>query len=259
MLRKKELKEKLSKHVNDIATKYIIPGETAASAILFLPSVALFLEIVEEHSDILLAAHRRNVWLACPTTLAAVLTTLQGVSRGMALQDNTEQVYSAVQKLSKDVDLLVQRFELAERSVDKCRAELAKMQVSVHKIRKVKMELDVLSGGLQLESSASSPSASAAAAAKKQPPPRVASTDQSTTTSDNDENASSSSNSSQTQQQQRVANAAPAASLLVGDILDKGAAPAAAAAAVEMRAAVVNGATAAQNTAPALFADNAKQ
>jgi phosphatidate phosphatase PAH1 len=72
---------------------------------------------------------------------------MQGVSRGMALAEQTDQVFGLIQKLSKDVDLLVQRFELAERSVEKTKAELSKMQVSVHKIRKVKMELDVLSGG----------------------------------------------------------------------------------------------------------------
>jgi DNA recombination protein RmuC len=144
-LRKKELQEKLSKHVHDIATKYIIPGETAESAVLFLPSVALFLEIVENHTDIVLSAHRNKVWLACPTTLAAVLTTLQGVSRGMAVAQRAQEVTQQIHKLSHHIDLLVARFEATEKSIDKTKTELSKMQTSVHKIRKIKLELDALS------------------------------------------------------------------------------------------------------------------
>ena len=144
-LRKKEIRDKLQKHINDIASKYILPGETSPHAICFIPSASLFLDIVTDHSDILLYAHRQNVWLTCPTTLLAVLTSIQGISRGQVVAQQTTNIFALITKLNKDIDLLVQRFEMAEKSVERTRTELTKMQTSVHKIQKVKMELDTLS------------------------------------------------------------------------------------------------------------------
>jgi DNA recombination protein RmuC len=144
-VRKKEIRDKLQKHINDIASKYIIPGETSPHAICFIPSASLFLDIVTDHSDILLYAHRQNVWLTCPTTLLAVLTSIQGISRGQVVAQQTSNIFALITKLNKDIDLLVNRFEMAEKSVERTRTELTKMQTSVHKIQKVKMELDALS------------------------------------------------------------------------------------------------------------------
>lgn len=153
-LRKKEIRDKVQKHINDIASKYIIPGETSPHAICFIPSVSLFLDIVTDNSDLLLYAHRQNVWLTCPTTLLAVLTSIQGISRGQVVAQQTTNIFALITKLNKDIDLLVTRFEMAEKAVEKTRTELGKMQTSVHKIQKVKMELDALS---QTVSSSPSP------------------------------------------------------------------------------------------------------
>jgi DNA anti-recombination protein RmuC len=90
-------------------------------------------------------AHKNNVWITCPTTLLAVLTTIQGLARGQVVAQRTHAIFASMQKLSKDIDLLVNRFEAAEKSIDKTKSELSKMQISVQKIQKVKMELDLLS------------------------------------------------------------------------------------------------------------------
>ena len=157
-LRKKEIRDKLHKHINDIASKYILPGETSPHAICFIPSASLFLDIVTDHSDILLYAHRQNVWLTCPTTLLAVLTSIQGISRGQVVAQQTTNIFALITKLNKDIDLLVNRFEMAEKSVERTRTELTKMQTSVHKIQKVRMELDSLSQSVTSSSPVMTPS-----------------------------------------------------------------------------------------------------
>jgi DNA recombination protein RmuC len=141
--RSKMQKESLRKHVHDIASKYIVPGETADCAILFLPSESLFMQVVENHTDVVLEAHRKKVWIACPTTLMAVLTTLQGVTRGMTLQQQTEQSLGHVQKMTQDIDRMLTRYEQAVKSVDKAKEDLRLMNVSVEKIRKSRDALDV--------------------------------------------------------------------------------------------------------------------
>ena len=146
--RKKIMAASLDKHISDISKKYIIAGETADCAILFLPSESLFIEIVQHHPHIVQQANRQAVWLACPTTLHAVLTTLQGVVRGMTLHHQTRDVFALFEKSSNDIRLFLEKFENAEKSVVKAKRELASMHGSYEKIRKSKEKLDrMLSGG----------------------------------------------------------------------------------------------------------------
>jgi DNA recombination protein RmuC len=141
-----KIEEALKKHIKDIHDKYIIAGETAECAILFLPSESIFAQVVQEHPAILSFANQQRVWLACPTTLMAVLTTLRGVVRGMALSNQTEELLGEVSELSKDVERLGTRFEKAQKSVDAAKENLRLLQISMDKIQRRKFKLDVLDG-----------------------------------------------------------------------------------------------------------------
>jgi DNA recombination protein RmuC len=145
-VRKARLNEIMRKHIHDIASKYIVPGETADYAVLFLPSEAVFLQVIDDVPDIIMYANQSRVYIACPTMLMALLAQLHGASRGMALQEQTEDMVALVQKIMEDVDRLVQRFEHCEKSLEKAKQELSKMHVSIGKIRRNKVELDALSG-----------------------------------------------------------------------------------------------------------------
>jgi DNA recombination protein RmuC len=141
-----KIEEALKKHIKDIHDKYIIAGETAECAIIFLPSESIFAQVVQEHPAILSFANQQRVWLACPTTLMAVLTTLRGVVRGMALSNQTEELLGEVSELSKDVERLGTRFEKAQKSVDAAKENLRLLQISMDKIQRRKFKLDVLDG-----------------------------------------------------------------------------------------------------------------
>mmetsp|Transcript_4285 Transcript_4285/g.7147 ORF Transcript_4285/g.7147 Transcript_4285/m.7147 type:complete len:430 (+) Transcript_4285:16-1305(+) len=143
---RQKIEDALKKHIRDIRDKYIIIGETAECAILFLPSESLFAQVVQEHPTILSFANQQKVWLACPTTLMAVLTTLRGVVRGMALTNQTEELLGEVSELSKDVERLGTRFEKAQKSVDAAKENLRLLQISMDKIQRRKFKLDLLDG-----------------------------------------------------------------------------------------------------------------
>jgi DNA recombination protein RmuC len=145
-VRKARLNEIMRKHIQDIASKYIIPGETADYAVLFMPSEAIFLQVIQDIPDIIMHANQSRVYIACPTMLMALLAQLHGASRGMALQEQTHDMVAHVQKIMDDVDRLVLRFEHCEKSLEKAKQELSKMQVSIGKIRRNKVELDALGG-----------------------------------------------------------------------------------------------------------------
>ena len=63
------------KHVKDIAERYIIPGETADSALMFLPSEAVYAELHAELPDVVQKSHKVRVYIVSPTTLMATLNT----------------------------------------------------------------------------------------------------------------------------------------------------------------------------------------
>ena len=65
------------RHVVDIAERLIAPGETADSAILFLPSEGMYAELNHRFPDVVQDAWRARVWIVSPTTLLATLHTIQ--------------------------------------------------------------------------------------------------------------------------------------------------------------------------------------
>src|SRR5690606_5713675 len=75
----RQFKLDIRKHIQDIAEKYIIPGETADGAIMFIPAEAVFAEIHARHSDLVEIAQNANVWMVSPTTMMAILTTIRAV------------------------------------------------------------------------------------------------------------------------------------------------------------------------------------
>ncbi|MDO9466321.1 MAG: DNA recombination protein RmuC, partial [Thiobacillus sp.] len=65
---KRQFKTDVKKHVDDIAAKYIVAGETSDGAVMFLPAEAVFAEIHAYHPDLVEHAQKKRVWLTSPTT-----------------------------------------------------------------------------------------------------------------------------------------------------------------------------------------------
>jgi DNA recombination protein RmuC len=78
---RRQFKSDVRKHVDDIAAKYIVEGETSDGAVMFLPAEAVFAEIHAYHPDLVEHAQKKRVWLTSPTTLMAVLNTARGDPR----------------------------------------------------------------------------------------------------------------------------------------------------------------------------------
>lgn len=67
------------RHIKDISEKYIIPGETAESALMFLPSESIYAELHSNFTDVVEVSYRSKVWIVSPTTLMATLNTVRAV------------------------------------------------------------------------------------------------------------------------------------------------------------------------------------
>ena len=97
----RKFKSDLKKHVDDIASKYIILSETADQAVLFLPAEAIFAEINAYHQDLVTYAQRKRVWIASPTTLMSFLTTVQVLLKNMERDKHAKVIQEELIKLSR--------------------------------------------------------------------------------------------------------------------------------------------------------------
>ena len=89
-------------HVDAVASKYIVPGETCDAAVLFVPAEAVFAEIHASYPEVVEAAQRQSVWLTSPTTLMAVLTTARAVFRGEAARREVHAIQEHLRALGED-------------------------------------------------------------------------------------------------------------------------------------------------------------
>ncbi len=126
----------ITKHINDIAERYIIPGETADAALMFLPSEAVYIEIQSNFRKLVEDAHRARVYIVSPSTLWAALTTMRAVFRDVRLREQTHEIQAELDKMLKDVGLLDERVGNLQRHHDQAGEDLRQIRISNDKVAK---------------------------------------------------------------------------------------------------------------------------
>lgn len=95
-------KADVRRHVDAIADKYIVPGETADGALMFLPAESVFAEIHANHRDLVEYAQHRRVWMVSPTTLMAVVNTARAVIRDVETRKQVHIIKDELSKLGRE-------------------------------------------------------------------------------------------------------------------------------------------------------------
>lgn len=141
-------KADVRKHIDDIATKYIIPGETGDGAVMFVPAESVFAEVHGRHRDLVEYAQGKRVWIASPTTLMAILTTAQSVIRSVETRRQIHIIQEELGKLGADfgrfqsrMDNLARHIEQAKNDVDEVHVSSRKISERFAKIERVELEV----------------------------------------------------------------------------------------------------------------------
>lgn len=124
----------IKKHIQDIASKYIIPGETTDGAMMFIPAEAVFAEIHAHYPDLVELAQQRHVWLVSPTTLMAVLTTARAVLKDAATRQQVHLIQEHLTILSKDFSRFQQRMDNLARHMTQAHNDVQEVSISAQKI-----------------------------------------------------------------------------------------------------------------------------
>jgi len=153
----RQFRADLKKHVEDIAGKYIIPGETSDGAVMFVPAEAVFAEIHAYHPEVVDFAMQRRVWIVSPTTLMAVLNTARAVMKDVATREQVHIIKDELSKLGKDFARFDQRMKKLADHIRMAHQDAEDVRVSSDKITRrfnqiERVELDQLEQVREFES-----------------------------------------------------------------------------------------------------------
>lgn len=143
----KAFKSDVKKHIDAISEKYIIPGETTDSAIMFLPAEAIFAELNAYHLDIIDYAYKKKVWIVSPTTLISTLTVIEMVIKNIERDKYTSIIHEELNKLGIEFNRYKDRWDKLSRSIETVSRDVNDIHTTTEKITKrfnsiSKVELD---------------------------------------------------------------------------------------------------------------------
>ncbi len=129
-----QFRRDIRKHIRDIADKYLIPGETADGAVMFIPAEAVFAEIHAHYPELVAEAQQARVWLVSPTTLMAVLTTARAVLKDDATRQQVHIIQEHLHKLSADFNRFQQRMDKLATHIRQANDDVGMIHTSAQKI-----------------------------------------------------------------------------------------------------------------------------
>jgi DNA recombination protein RmuC len=124
----------LRSHVRAIAEKYIKAGETADSALMFLPSEAIYAEMHANFPNIVEESFRYRVWIVSPTTLMATLTTVRAVLKDVRLREQAHLIQGELRALLEDVSRLDERTAKLQRHFEQANEDVRQIRISTEKV-----------------------------------------------------------------------------------------------------------------------------
>ena len=132
----KMFKVDMKKHIDAIATKYIIPGVTSDQAILFLPAEAIFAELNAYHTDLIEYAYKKRVWITSPTTLISTLTTIQVIIKNLERDKYASIIHHELKLLDEEFKRYKDRWDKLSRSIETVGKDVKEIHTTTEKITK---------------------------------------------------------------------------------------------------------------------------
>jgi len=130
------------KHIKDISEKYIVEGETADGAILFLPSEAVYAELHANFSDLVREGFSARVWIVSPTTCMATLNTMRAILKDARMREQAGAIRNELTMLYQDVDRLGVRVESLDRHFNQAAKDISDIKISADKAGRRAKRLD---------------------------------------------------------------------------------------------------------------------
>lgn len=135
-------KTDVRKHISDISEKYIIDGETADGALMFLPSEAVYAELHANFPDLVRAGFDARVWIVSPTTCMATLNTMRAILKDARMKEQAGAIRTTLKHLHRDVEIVVERVNKLNTHFGQARADLDGISTAAERAGKRAAKLD---------------------------------------------------------------------------------------------------------------------
>jgi DNA recombination protein RmuC len=124
----------VGKHVRDIAEKYLVPGETQAPAIMFVPSESLYAELHDSFADLIQKAQRAQIIVVSPNILMLAINTVQTVMKDARMREQASLIQKEVGLLLNDVRLLSDRVGKLQSHLGQAEGDIKTILISAGKV-----------------------------------------------------------------------------------------------------------------------------
>ena len=138
----KLMRQAVKKHIRDISERYIIEGQTAEGALMFLPSEAVYAELHASFSDLVREGFEARVWIVSPTTCMATLNTMRAILKDARMREQAGAIRSELSLLYQDVDRLGTRVENLDRHFIQAAKDISEIKISADKAGRRARKLD---------------------------------------------------------------------------------------------------------------------
>lgn len=129
-------------HIRAISERYIIEGETADGALMFLPSEAVYAELHANFPEIVREGFAARVWIVSPTTCMATLNTMRAVLKDARMREQAGAIRKELGELYKDVERLSERVGNLDRHFGQAAKDIEEIKISSDKASKRARRLD---------------------------------------------------------------------------------------------------------------------
>ncbi|MCP4819411.1 MAG: DNA recombination protein RmuC, partial [Shimia sp.] len=136
------LRTSVKKHIKDISEKYILEGETADGALMFLPSEAVYAELHANFPELVREGFEARVWIVSPTTCMATLNTMRAILKDARMREQAGAIRKELGLLHKDVDRLGSRVENLDRHFGQAAKDISDIKISADKAGRRAQRLD---------------------------------------------------------------------------------------------------------------------
>jgi len=128
------VRQDVSKHIADIAEKYLIPGETQDMALMFVPSESIYCDLYDSFDDLFQKAYRAKVTIVSPSLLMLAVQVIQQIRKDAKMREAADRILKEVCLLVTDVQRLKDRVENLDKHFGQAEKDIEQIVISADKI-----------------------------------------------------------------------------------------------------------------------------
>ena len=164
----RRVRNDVSRHVESMSERYFLPGETQDTAILFVPSEAIYADLAEHFSDLVQKAHRARIVICAPNMLMLAVQTMQAILKDVKMREQAHLIQREVTRLMEDMGRLRERVLDLQRHFGQANQDIEKILTSSERIAARGAKIERLEFAGEMQDALPSPKVTPLAAAATQ-------------------------------------------------------------------------------------------